>query len=191
MRKNARKIVTVLCNVCKKEVVKLKKEYDRQIRNGKTNFYCNNKCSWKDNAPAQKLCQYSVDHPKEAYEKLKSYPNENFRSKDEYSPFRRYLSKIKNRIKDFTDRKDCDISIEYLKTLWEKQNGVCPYTGIQMELKALNNQLVSPYNASVDRIDSSKGYTKDNVEFVCLFINYGKNGFSKEQVQGFLSKIIK
>ena len=34
--------------------------------------------------------------------------------------------------------------------------------------------------ASLDRIDSSKGYTKDNVEFVSTSINYMKNSMSKE-----------
>lgn len=41
----------------------------------------------------------------------------------------------------------------------------------------------------MDRIDSSKGYTKDNVEFVCRFINLGKNGYSKKEVQNLMALI--
>lgn len=47
----------------------------------------------------------------------------------------------------------------------------------------------SPYQASLDRIDSSKGYIEGNVEFVCLAVNYAKNGFSKEQMIEFFGKV--
>jgi hypothetical protein len=43
--------------------------------------------------------------------------------------------------------------------------------------------------ASLDRIDSTKGYIKGNVEFVCLAINYAKNKFSKEDTLTFLNEI--
>jgi hypothetical protein len=43
--------------------------------------------------------------------------------------------------------------------------------------------------ASLDRIDSSKGYIEGNIEFVCLAINYAKNGFSKEETQNFIKMI--
>lgn len=70
-----------------------------------------------------------------------------------------------------------------LKTelLWEKQKGVCPYTGIKLKLaeyKANHNDPI--YTASLDRIDSNKGYIKGNVQFISTAINYMKNNMSNE-----------
>lgn len=85
-----------------------------------------------------------------------------------------------------------DIDLEYLKELWESQRGVCPYTGIKMILPHNTKEhmrIHSLKKASLDRIDPSKGYLKNNVEFVCCAINYAKNSFSREQMKEFLLEI--
>lgn len=86
-------------------------------------------------------------------------------------------------------RKNLEFNLtkEYLKSLWEKQSGKCAYTGIQLE-PPTHKYLQSPRKGSLDRIDSSKGYIKGNVEYVCVFVNLGKNGFSKESVQSILTE---
>jgi hypothetical protein len=61
---------------------------------------------------------------------------------------------------------------------------VCPYTGKKMSL----GKETSPYSASLDRIDSSKGYMKGNVEFVCLAVNLAKQSFSREQMMTFFQE---
>ena len=43
----------------------------------------------------------------------------------------------------------------------------------------------SPQQASIDRIDPSKGYSPDNIEFVCLAVNYAKNGYGKDEMMKF------
>ena len=43
--------------------------------------------------------------------------------------------------------------------------------------------------ASLDRIDSSKGYIDGNVEFVCYGINLAKNNFSKSEMLNFINSI--
>ena len=40
-----------------------------------------------------------------------------------------------------------------------------------------------PKTASIDRIDSSKGYTKGNVQWVCVFANLAKNTFKDELIK--------
>ena len=107
---------------------------------------------------------------------------------DEYSKFRIFIYRI------LRNEMEKDIDVKYLKKLWTKQNGKCAYTNIEMTLAECNSRKTgayNPYQASLDRIDSSKGYLKGNVEFVCVLINYAKNSFSKEQVKEFLSKIKK
>lgn len=71
--------------------------------------------------------------------------------------------------------KDCNIDIEYLKYIFEQQNGKCAVTGVPL---VLESKVTNPnYSASVDRIDSSKGYVKDNIRFISLTTNYAKNSY--------------
>lgn len=42
-----------------------------------------------------------------------------------------------------------------------------------------------PFKPSIDRIDSSKGYTIDNIQIIWLIENYCKNTFTNEQVLEF------
>ncbi len=83
-----------------------------------------------------------------------------------------------------------ELDVKYLKELWESQNGICPYTGIKMLLPETTSQMFrSPKKASLDRIDSSKEYTRGNVEFVCQAINLAKNSFTREEMKEFISEI--
>lgn len=47
------------------------------------------------------------------------------------------------------------------------------------------------YRASLDRIDSSKGYTKDNVQLVAFIVNYMKNALSESEFLTICNGIVK
>jgi len=79
---------------------------------------------------------------------------------------------------------DFDLDKRALQKIWDSQNGKCAVTGISFDLKIDPKYEKGPYRPSLDRIDSSKGYTKDNVRFVIWFINsaiseYGLDTFLK------------
>jgi hypothetical protein len=66
---------------------------------------------------------------------------------------------------------------------------LCAITGLKLVSKVFDdNQPKSPYQASLDRIDNAKGYTKDNVRFVCLMFNYARNNFTDEETLEFFKK---
>lgn len=65
---------------------------------------------------------------------------------------------------------EIDIDLDYLCGLYVKQNGKCGMSNVFMETAGQGDQSVS-----LDRIDSSKGYTKDNVQLTCWRINNAKN----------------
>jgi hypothetical protein len=67
-----------------------------------------------------------------------------------------------------------DISLKFLKELWDKQKGLCAYSGVPLSFE--DNH---PHTISLDRIDSSKEYTEDNVQFVCTIVNYVKQRFDE------------
>ena len=62
---------------------------------------------------------------------------------------------------------------EFLDELWEKQKGICNLTGLPMQLRAEkgtpNHMIVS-----VDRIDSDRHYSPDNLQLTCWFANRWK-----------------
>jgi dUTP pyrophosphatase len=65
-----------------------------------------------------------------------------------------------------------NLTAEDLKTILIKQEYKCFYTGHPIDFNKK-----SAYSFSVDRIDSTKGYTVDNVVICCLAINYMKSNF--------------
>ena len=73
---------------------------------------------------------------------------------------------------------ECDITIEDLHTLWLKQNGKCALTNISLELKYRNK---SKQTASIDRKDSSKSYTINNIQWVHKNINYMKMDLEQQE----------
>ena len=96
---------------------------------------------------------------------------------DELSSFRWYV-----RVSKYRD-KELDITPEYLKEVFENQNGMCVYTKVPMKLwnyktKGGNDKI---YTASLDRIDSSKGYIKGNVQFISMAANLFKSTMSHEE----------
>ena len=46
-------------------------------------------------------------------------------------------------------------------------------------------------NASIDRIDPSKGYTKDNVQLVCSQVNMMKSNMEMDELYMFCENILK
>ena len=68
-----------------------------------------------------------------------------------------------------------NLSLSFLLTLWEKQQSMCAYSGVPLTFE--DNH---PHTVSLDRLDSSKGYTEDNVQFVCTIVNYIKQRFNED-----------
>jgi hypothetical protein len=173
----------VKCESCGKLFKKENKEINRCKKRG-IQHYCGLSCVAK-----YRNSLMTKNYWKEQYSKHPSFKGYENNRQDQYSPFRTFVSKGRASIK----KKGCTLDVEYLKMLWENQNGKCPYTGIQMILPKNTieyNSIKSLKKASLDRIDSSKGYIKGNVEFVCSGINFAKNDFTKKDMTSFLNEIM-
>jgi hypothetical protein len=196
VRKNAKKFIELQCCHCQKTFRRELRDYTARVKKGKSQFYCGNSCSAKANPGLLKGIEYNRSHPEELIARLTPFRekawevNRNGHSRaDEYSPFRYFAAKARNRKKHLGS----NVDIKYLKSLWDTQSGVCPYTGKKMTLPCgfSRKQLgkATPWHASLDRIDTSKGYVQGNVEFVCLAVNYAKNVFTKDQMLEFFKTL--
>lgn len=65
----------------------------------------------------------------------------------------------------------------------------CPMTGIELKIRSEKGKK-DYFTPSVDRIDSTKGYTKGNVRIVCLWYNTAKLMFSDEVVLELCKKVV-
>jgi hypothetical protein len=162
------------CASCDKIFAKTLGEYNRKIKYN-TPFYCSRNCSARE----------SIKRSKNIIQWINSEENKNQikqkcnNKKDQYSPFRKLLRRTKYR------NKNNDLDLQYIKQLWESQNGTCAILGHPLTLPShvfTNHN----YLASIDRLDNSKGYTKDNVRIVCASINYVRNKFNDDHLFEFI-----
>jgi hypothetical protein len=72
-----------------------------------------------------------------------------------------------------------DVTNEEIWDLFLKQDRKCALTGQPIKMVRLGKDKCG--NASLDRIDSSKGYTIDNVQWVDKKINMLKNNYSVDK----------
>lgn len=91
--------------------------------------------------------------------------------------------------KNATTRKiTFDLNIEYIWNLFLQQNGKCKLSDIELSLGKSN---YDERNASLDRIDSSKGYINGNVQWIHKDINFMKNSFSQDKFLKYIELIYK
>lgn len=84
---------------------------------------------------------------------------------------------------------DFNLDAEFLKDLIISQDYKCAVTGVPLILRHSYEGTTIYDSASLDRIDNSKGYTKDNVQWVVLGINYMKMDYSQDEVYELINRI--
>jgi hypothetical protein len=160
MKKQNRSKVELTCDYCSNNYSKDLSEYVRNQRLGRKSF-CSRACQGKvniSNIPEDKRSTYDIS---------KHSDNKNL---DGLSFYRVMVRRARSRNKGF------NLTPQYLKQVWESQNGVCIYSGVTL-IKGSTDKI---YMASLDRIDSSRGYVPGNVQFVSTAVNYMKSTMSHE-----------
>jgi hypothetical protein len=170
--------VNVICDKCGKEFQRCRAEFNRSIRLERKQFCSRHCCGISNSMNLPRDINYGLPY-------LKS----NNRL-DEYSPFR-ILHKTARRHAEDRNR-DFTITLQDLKNVWDKQGGKCPYTGWELfHLPTRANEGLRSDRASLDRRDSSKGYTPDNIQIVSYMANCAKNIFSEESLIDFCKAVAK
>ena len=169
--KSKRKMGECTCDNCGVKFEKPLSELTRNKNLGRKNF-CSRTCVGKNNTKnfGDKRSDYDISQ-------------HSGNSRDEFTGLRALLRRIKSKYHNY------DVDLIYLKELWDKQN-ICVYTGVELQLpkwKGVNNPL---YTASIDRVDSEKGYVRGNIQFISITSNHAKNSMSHQQMINFCNLII-
>ena len=68
------------------------------------------------------------------------------------------------------------------RQIWERQNGKCVLSGIDLTLEHGKVYNANPTRISIDRIDSNQGYMLSNVQLITWQLNSAKNVWSNQQL---------
>lgn len=85
--------------------------------------------------------------------------------------------------KNFYQKKDgitYDIDLHFISTLLKEQAYCCAISKVKLTFTKGEGHI--PTNASIDRIDPRKGYTKDNIQIVAWQVNVMKSNLGTTQL---------
>lgn len=98
-------------------------------------------------------------------------------------PTRKQIHRIWKRCKDGARARELtfDLPLEDARRIYEEQGGSCAISGIPFNDRyRVNGGRRRPFHASLDRIDSSKGYSVDNCRWVCVAVNQALGEWGQE-----------
>lgn len=179
------KMVELECILCGKNFERLAAEHKRNSKKG-MKIYCSLECCGKDNVDnfGDNIGKGDITH----------FGNKRYWGTidDGWAGFREYLRRIRAR-KRSNPTREINITLEDLKVQWELQNGRCIYTKVILQHPRYTTECIATgvythdplYTASLDRIDSSKGYIKGNIQFVAIAANFAKQAMTHEQMLEF------
>ena len=109
-----------------------------------------------------------------------------------------YVRKLLPRIRHRANKKHIkfDLDQNWILDRLEIINWKCEITGIPFDLSHNENSdnvrggYDCPFSLSIDRIDSSKGYTKANVQFVINWVNWSKSNLSSDDFINLCRKVV-
>jgi len=174
--------VKAICSECGAECEKTKAEFNRNKKSGRRNF-CSRSC-----AAIKRNKELPKSERKNFIKNLFLYRDNR---RDEYTPFRFFMKVVNNRNR----HKSVDIDLSYLKDLWERQNGICYFTGwhliLPQNIEGWRDcaDCIKSKRASLDRIDNSKGYVKGNVRFISFMANIARSNMSDEELIKFCKSV--
>ena len=200
-----------VCPICGKELP-LKREFFKRDDRGKFHTICRN-CEDIEKRNNEWMGELLKCHkcgeflPVSFFKKTDHYPHRDYHDArcrncitkranelkrqytEEYALFKvlqmRYLA-----ARDRSKRKSLPFNItkEYLKELWDKQNGKCAICGIPMTFEQCNGR--TPTNVSIDQINHNNGYVIGNVQLVCMAVNQMKSDLEIDTLYKFCEAIL-
>lgn len=95
---------------------------------------------------------------------------------------------LSRRISEARQRAECSVTVDFLMRMYSDLDGRCSVSGIPMRVGAAKRAFDS---MSVDRIDSSKGYTEENTRLVIWAVNAGMGDWGEDVFALVCQEVIK
>jgi hypothetical protein len=97
-------------------------------------------------------------------------------------PDQRYAKHLLGRVRTNAKARSILVSIDEqdIINMLERSNYACEVTWIPFDISKHKTFRVRPWAPSVDRIDSTKGYTKENCRVVCAAVNSAMNQYGED-----------
>ena len=73
--------------------------------------------------------------------------------------------------------------------VWKAQGGLCRYSNVPIQYKR-HQRYTGENTASLDRIDSSKGYTPENIQVISRIANVMKNNATEQELISFAKGVL-
>jgi len=102
----------------------------------------------------------------------------------EYCPFGSVTCRYYNGIKGKAIKErnmEFAVSLEYVDNIFKKQNGKCAYSGRPLQFTRSYKKNRINQTASLDRIDSTKGYIEGNVQWIHKDLQFTKGNKPHEE----------
>lgn len=96
-------------------------------------------------------------------------------------------------LKSRSKKKGLEVGVtqEFLLKLLQESDYLCAVTGLKMNLEIHPRKKANPFKASLDRIDSDKGYTEGNVQWVCWAVNQMKSDRTVKEFEFWIKTLYK
>ena len=163
--------ITKVCNRCKDAKPLSAFTKDRSSKDG-----LQSKCRVCD---VQYQAKRRNENPEQSLEYSRTYQKN--RRKDYNYRLQMLINASKQRAKN-KDREH-NISVEDIKKIFP-EDGCCPIFGMKLEFNSAGFRENSP---SIDRIDSTKGYTPDNIQIISWKANRIKGYASVQELEMLLA----
>ena len=135
--------------------------------------------------------EYAKQQSKARRLKYPDYMKTQYRKQKENNPIAHRVRRLLNTTKKAAKKKNFEHSIDKQWCL-DKLSGVCEATGLPFDLSVEGTyKKMNPFAPSVDRINNSIGYTKDNCQMVVWIYNCSKNDFTEEDLYRMCKAFVK
>lgn len=85
-----------------------------------------------------------------------------------------------------TKDREFTLTVPYMRSVYDSQQGRCYWTGVELEVSPLPHH---PWQPSLDRIDSTKGYVPGNVVWAAWVVNRMKSDYTPEQFRDIIARL--
>lgn len=196
---SGRYLVSNICKECKRN-----KKYDREYSENKTKLLCHRCLEYKpidqfhiDSRTDKELTresQYRIiyrggrkSYCKDCY---KTVERERYNRRSEKDRLYKCLQQRWLGARDRAKKHNTEFTItkDDLINKYNEQNGKCALTGIDLTFDMYQGRINT--NISIDKINPKLGYTKNNIQLVCMAVNQMKNDLSMNELLSLCKKVI-